>query len=296
VPGKPTILAVDDTPSNLIALEAVLEKDFNLRFAASGIEALGILQTEKSFDVILLDVQMPKMDGYETATHIKAIAGCEEIPIVFVTAVYNEDPHVRRGYQVGGVDYFTKPFDPDLLRLKVGIYASFSQRAAVLKERERQLRETEELLAAGRKLSGMLESLPVGVLIADVDGRICQSNDEVARICRSAALISNDEYGALLGWWDTAGRLLKDGGPLSQALHDRQSRTGTIEIRCVDGTRRSVLTSASPLFGVDGHLVGAVIVLQDLSESKQIEAELENRITRLVSLGVELESHLHTTS
>jgi CheY-like chemotaxis protein len=291
---KPTILAVDDTPSNLIALEAVLEKDFDLQVARSGTQALAILEEQKSFDVIILDVQMPIMDGFETAKNIKKIAGCEEIPIVFVTAVYNEDPHMRLGYAAGGVDYFAKPFDPDLLRLKVGIYASFGQRAAVLKERERQLKETEELLLAGRKLSAMLESLPVGVLIADVDGRICQTNEEVSRIWRSTSLINNDQYGQLLGWWDAAGGLIKNGGgPLSRALHDRVSHSAVIGVTCVDGVRRSLMTSASPLFGIDGHLVGAVVVLQDVSESKKIEDELKDRITRLVSLGIELEQGLH---
>jgi CheY-like chemotaxis protein len=237
-----------------------------------------------------MDVQMPVMDGFEAAAHIKKLPGCAEIPIVFITAVYNEDPHVKRGYAAGGVDYFTKPFDPDLLRLKIGIYASFRQRAAVLKERERQLKETEDLLHAGRKLSLLLESLPVGVLIADVEGRICQANDEVARICESVELIKNDAYGPILGWWDAAGHLLKDhGGPLSLALHGTASRNQTLEIQCLDGSVKPVLLSASPLLGIDAQIVGAVIVIQDVSEHKRIEAELQDRIARLVSLGVELE-------
>src|SRR5262249_17318571 len=149
----------------------------------------------------------------------KKVSGCEDIPIVFITAVYSEDPYIKRGYAAGGVDYFTKPFDPDLLRLKMGIYASFRQRAAVLRERERQIKETEEILQAGRKLSAFLESLPVGVLISDVEGRICQANEEVSRICKSAELIANDAYGGLLDWWDSQGQLLKHrGGALLRAL------------------------------------------------------------------------------
>jgi PAS domain-containing protein len=163
----------------------------------------------------------------------------------------------------------------------------------VLKERERQIQETEELLQTGRKLSGLLETLPVGVLIADVEGRICQSNEEVARICKSSELINNDEYGQMLGWWDSSGKLLKNGGgPLSHALREQQTSTGTLMVRCVDATTKAVLTSASPLFALDGHLVGAVIVLQDVSEPKRIEAELRDRITRLVELGVELEQSI----
>lgn len=289
---KPTILAVDDTPSNLVAIEAVLDRDFDLRFARSGAEAIASLEENADVAVILLDVQMPVMDGFETAEHIKRLPGCEDIPIVFVTAVFHEDPHVKRGYSAGGVDYFLKPFDPDLLRLKVGIYASFRNR---LVERERQLRETEALLEAGRKLSSLLESLPVGVLIADIAGRICQANEEVSRLLRSEELIHADSYGAILGWWDSAGHLLKNGGgPLFRALHGKASHSEVLPIECVDGSQRSVLVSASPLLGLQRDIVGAVVVLQDVSESKQIERDLESRITRLVSLGVELQQSVRT--
>ena len=295
--AKPTILAVDDTPGNLVALEAVLDKDFELVFARTGAEAIAKVQQHRHIDVILMDVQMPGMDGFEAASRIKKLPGCEEIPIVFITAFYNEDPHVKRGYAAGGVDYFTKPFDPDLLRLKVGIYASFRQRAAVLRERERQVKETENLLHAGRKLSLLLESLPVGVLIADVDGRICQATDEVARICHSDQMIKNDAYGRILGWWDADGQLLKErGGPLSMALRGAATRNTVLEITCLDGTVKPVMISASPLLGLDENIVGAVIVLQDVSEHKRIEAELQDRITRLVSLGLELEQSTQPTS
>ena len=284
---KPVILAVDDTPANLVALEAVLEIDFDLRFAKSGTEAIAKLQAAHDVDVILMDIQMPVMDGLEAAARIKKLPGCEEIPIVFITAVYNEDPHVKRGYAAGGVDYFTKPFDPDLLRLKMGIYASFRQRVA---ERERQLKATEEILQAGRKLSLFLESLPVGVLISDVDGRICQANEEVSRICKSVDQIKNDAYGTLLGWWDAGGHLLKDrGGPMERALRGKTSHNEVLQIRCVDSSTKSVFMSASPLLGVEGQIVGAVIVIQDVTEPKRIELELEDRITRLVSEGVKLE-------
>jgi len=298
--AKPIILAVDDTPSNLVALEAVLDADFELRFARSGAEAITSLTANNDVSVILMDIQMPIMDGYEAAARIKKLPGCEDIPIVFVTAVYNDDPYVKKGYASGGVDYFSKPFDPDLLRLKVGIYATFRQRALhlkerdrVLQERERQIKETEELLRAGRKLSTLLESLPVGVLIADVQGRICQANEVVSRILKSTELIKRDAYGALLGWWDASGQLLKDGGgALSRALHGEVSHNEVLQIRCVDESSKSVLMSASPLLGLDGEIVGAVVVMQDVSESKQIESELEKRITRLVSIGVELEQSI----
>lgn len=293
MPRKPTILAVDDIPANLVALDAVLEREFELRFARSGPEAIAMLKQDSSIDVILMDIQMPVMDGFEAASEIKKLPGCEDIPIIFITAVYSEDPHIKRGYAAGGVDYFTKPFDPDLLRLKMGIYASFRQRASVLKEREQQIMETEEILKAGRKLAAVLESLPVGVLISDIDGRICQSNEEVSRIFKSVDTLKSDSYGELLDWWESDGQLIKDDrGPLADALLGKTCRSEVRQIRCIDGSTKSACMSASPLLGVDGKIVGAVVVIQDVSESKRIEAELEDRITRLVSLGVELEQSI----
>lgn len=288
---KPSILAVDDTPLNLVALEAVLERDFDLVPAESGARAIEILQQRSDIVVILMDIQMPIMDGYETAERIKKIPGCHEIPIVFITAVYHEDPYVKRGYEVGGVDYFTKPFDPELLRLKMGIYSSFRQRAAVLREREQQIRDTEELLKAGRKLSAVLESLPVGILIADIDGRICQSNDEVSRICKATDAINHDDYGEVMRWWSSGGDRIKGTeGPLALALQSgSSSHNEVVEIRCFDGSSKTILASASPLIGLDGKIVGAVIVIKDTSETKQIELELESRVARLISLGLEIE-------
>ena len=292
---RPAILAVDDTPGNLVALEAVLDNDFEVIRAGSGHRAIEILKQRTDVAVILMDIQMPVMDGYEAAQRIKQLPGCQDIPIVFITAVYHEDPYVKRGYEVGGVDYFTKPFDPELLRLKMGIYAAFRQKAAVLRERELHLRETEELLTAGRKLSAVLESLPVGILIADVEGRICQTNDEVARIFKATTAIDQDDYGEMIQWWTSAGDVLKASeSPLALALHTgKSSHNERIEVRCIDGSSKQLFASASPLIGLGGQIVGAVIAIKDTSEMKQIEVELETRVARLVSLGVEIEQSIH---
>ena len=125
---RANVLAVDDQPANLIALEAVLSPRFNVIRASSGEEALAILATRSDIDVILMDVQMPGLDGFEAALRVKQIPGCEDIPLAFVSAVYIDDPYVKLGYEAGGVDYFNKPLDPEILRMKVGIYASFHQK------------------------------------------------------------------------------------------------------------------------------------------------------------------------
>jgi len=98
------VLAVDDQHANLVTLDAVLSPDFDVVRARSGEEALAILQARDDIDVILLDVQMPGMDGFEVAARVKQLPGCKDIPIVFVTAVYHEDPFVKQGYQVGIID------------------------------------------------------------------------------------------------------------------------------------------------------------------------------------------------
>src|SRR5438552_559652 len=113
--NKSTLLLVDDKPANLLALEAVLKEDgYTIILANSGKEALDLLK-EKEVDLILLDIQMPGMDGYETARRIKQMPACQNIPIIFITAIFTENPYVKKGYEVGAIDYFAKPFDPDLL-------------------------------------------------------------------------------------------------------------------------------------------------------------------------------------
>jgi CheY-like chemotaxis protein len=118
-PRKATVLVVDDKQANLLALAAVLESDYELLFANSGAEAITLLKARGGVDVILMDVHMPDMDGFETASRIKKLEALQNIPIIFVTAVYQDDPFVKKGYEVGGIDYFSKPFDPEILKLKV---------------------------------------------------------------------------------------------------------------------------------------------------------------------------------
>jgi CheY-like chemotaxis protein len=287
---KPIVLAVDDIPANLVALEAVLSDEYDVVRAASGREALSLLRVRKDIDVILLDVQMPDMDGFSTAAAIKKIDSARDIPIIFITAVFHEDPHVKRGYAAGGLDYFSKPFDPDILKLKLRIYASFRTREKVLLQRERDIRESEELLRVGRKLSSLLESLPVGVLIADIEGRIFQSTEEVSRILRAIEPARNDSYGEILGWWDDAGKVIKNGdGPLARALRGQPSHSEPLHITCFDGSTKHILASASPLRGLDERLVGAVVLIQDITEAQTIEEALASRVTRFLTLGVELE-------
>jgi CheY-like chemotaxis protein len=141
-PQKAKVLLVDDRPENLLALEAILQGlDQDLVTAESGEEALKQLLTN-DFAVILLDVQMPGMDGFETAEHIKRRERTRHVPIVFLTAIDREPHHAFRGYSVGAVDYLAKPFDPWVLRAKVAVFLDLWEKNRQLLEQTEKLRET----------------------------------------------------------------------------------------------------------------------------------------------------------
>ncbi len=289
---KANVLAVDDQRANLVALDAVLGPDNNMIFAASGHEAIEVLTKRNDVDVILMDLQMPGMDGFETATRIKQMQGCEDIPVIFITAVYNEDPYIKQGYKVGAVDYFSKPFDAEILKVKVGIYASFRQRADFLRERENQLRASEELREVAHKLGEMLDTLRVGVIMTDKSGKVCRMNAEVHSLCESLDPTGNEFSIQSMGWWDASGHLI-DGelAALTAALNAGQSsHREVIEVKCANGASKTVLCSASALHELGGQVAGAVLVFQDLTDRKVLERDLDEQIARLASTsGLELQ-------
>ena len=136
---KARILLVDDRHENLVALEAILSSlNQTLVTVRSGEEALKALLVDE-FAVILLDVVMPGMDGFETASHIKRRPKTRDVPIIFLTAASAEPDHAFRGYAAGAVDYISKPFDPWVLRAKVAVFVE-------LYAKNRQLQEQAELL------------------------------------------------------------------------------------------------------------------------------------------------------
>jgi CheY-like chemotaxis protein len=137
---KAKILLVDDRQENLLALEAILSAlDQTLVRAHSGEEALKHLLGD-DFAVILLDVQMPGMDGFETAAHIKRREKTRDIPIIFLTAINHGPHHTFRGYAAGAVDYISKPFDPWVLRAKVAVFVDLYKKNCQLREQAALLR------------------------------------------------------------------------------------------------------------------------------------------------------------
>ena len=148
------VLLVDDNENNLTSMELVLENEGYTFFkATSGKEALRILLKEEDFSLILLDVQMPIMDGYETAELIYQRDKLKRIPIIFFTAQDYEEESMFRGYKAGAADFIRKPFKPELLRYKVAIFAELHRKNSLLRKQEEKLRLiNEDLVALNRNL------------------------------------------------------------------------------------------------------------------------------------------------
>ncbi len=146
------ILVVDDREDNLFSIEAILEKDnYTIVKANSGRAALKILLTQHDFSLILMDVQMPDLSGFETATIIYERDKLKDIPIIFITAHNYDEDIIFKGYRMGGVDYIYKPINPELLRVKVGVFVELYR-----KNQELILHE-KKLLAANRSLQKEIE-------------------------------------------------------------------------------------------------------------------------------------------
>jgi signal transduction histidine kinase len=160
--SEPTLLLVDDKPANLVALEAVLEPiGAPIVKASSGEQALRQLLTrDDRFAVILLDVQMPGLDGFQTAELIRGRASLRHVPIIFITAISREEANIVKGYAHGAVDYLVKPFDPDALRAKVKLFVELHQRHLTLAQ-EKQAAE-DQTIASEQRLRLALDAAQLG--------------------------------------------------------------------------------------------------------------------------------------
>jgi diguanylate cyclase (GGDEF)-like protein len=165
---KTPILIVDDRKENLLTLESLLDSpDLQLVRAESGNEALAkILDYE--FALILMDVRMPGMDGYETAELMRGSARSRSIPIIFVTAARMDREHMFKGYDSGAVDYLFKPLEPQILKRKVGIFLELHRQRQQLEEKTRQLdAKVLELEVLHKELEEKNEKLE---LLSSLDG------------------------------------------------------------------------------------------------------------------------------
>jgi signal transduction histidine kinase len=162
------ILVVDDREDNLFAIETILEKDnYTITKANSGRAALKILLQQHNFSLILMDVQMPGLSGFETATLIYERDKLKDIPIIFITAQNYDEEYVFKGYKMGAVDYIYKPINPELLRAKVGVFVElYRKNQQLLLHREKLIatnltlqKEIEERKASEEKISLLNDQL-----------------------------------------------------------------------------------------------------------------------------------------
>ncbi|GIH94015.1 two-component system response regulator [Planobispora siamensis] len=185
MPDRAKILLVDDREENLIALEAILSSlDLVPVRARSGEEALKALLSNE-FALILLDVRMPGMDGFETASHIKRRERTRNIPIIFLTVVDSAPDYAFRSYAAGAVDYLTKPFDPWVLRAKVSVFVELYNMNRRLAEQASMLRERLTTELPPGKAADQAAVLP------ELSRRLSAVETELTRV-REVAAKTND--------------------------------------------------------------------------------------------------------
>jgi PAS domain S-box-containing protein len=286
---QPRVLLVDDDERNLLAVQSILEDLGDVVTARSGEEALRHL-LKGEFAVILLDVYMPGMDGYETAQIIRSRDQTKGIPIVFLSAVNKEAEHLLRGYSMGAVDYVFKPVDPIVLRSKVSVFVDLFAKSkeverkaryeqalldATLRANAERLKAEQELRRAEQRQAAIIQSLPM-VLYLDPYGAAQRRPTYVSGDFEAITGFKLDEIAEDSSLW--ADRLHpEDRDRVLAAMADRR-KTGrsAIEYRwmCADGNYKHFLDQAVLLRDAEGKPVEFAGTLTDITEQRSLESQL----------------------
>jgi len=286
--SKVNVLVVDDSRENRLALQAVLaSQGYRLVEASSGAEALRRLLDEE-FAVLLLDVVMPGMSGFELASAIRQRERAAAVPIVFLTGEARDLDQIYKGYRVGAVDYLLKPLVPEMVRAKVAVFAEshrqrkrIERQAALLldtERRESEVRLAELRLASERHYRNLAEAVPHIVWTARPDGHVDYFNRrwfEYTGISLEAATgswqgaIHPDALDVLRHGWQVAAR--------SGRMFEAECRVR----RGSDGAFRWHLCRAVPELGVDGQVVSWLGTFTDIDDQKQAQAALSEFKTTL---------------
>ena len=283
------VLVVDDDDKNLLAIRTVIEDIAEVEVAQSGEEALRHL-LKGEFAVILLDVYMPGMDGYETAQIIRGREQTKRIPIVFLSAVNKEKEHLMRGYSMGAVDYVFKPVEPVVLRSKVAVFVDLFlmtqeiQRKAAqeqklldanLRANAERLKVEQELRLAEQRQAAIIASLPI-VLYIEADGPSPRVPQFVGGNFTAVTGFAFEDIAAQPTLW--ADRLHpEDRERAVAAIRDRQ-RTGAMAIeyrwQCADGQYKHFLDQAVLLRAEEGDSARYAGTLLDVTDRKDLEKQL----------------------
>jgi PAS domain S-box-containing protein len=294
------ILLVDDRPENLLALEAILEPlGHRLLRAQSGDEALRALLAH-DVAVILLDVQMPGMNGFEVARIVKSRERTKHIPIIFLTAISKEEEYVFTGYSVGAVDYLFKPFQPEILRSKVAALVDLHLKQQRIAEQEQQLhlsekrdmeiRHMRELLQSEARFRDIVATAMDAIIAVDGQGRITLFNSAAERVFGARAadqvgqplakLFPSEARGGVLQRITTlAGRSTARGASALPISMKASRATG--EVFPIEASVSTMETPKGATY---------TIILRDVSDRVAHEERLRNQAESLAFTTAELQA------
>lgn len=277
--SKPVnILLVDDREDNLLALNAVLRsQEYRLISATSGKDALACLEKD-DFAVILLDVQMPGMDGLETARRVRRMERSINTPIILVTGMFPDEEHIRLGYEVGAVDFVPKPFDPRIMKCKVAVFAELFRKNETIREQEKQKAAEEELRRSRDQLKVIFERVADGIVVHNPDRTAVYANDRGAQVVgfeTADALMGHDvtaAFGNRIDVFDEHGRPV----PVQDLTSRRTLRGEYPEQEAVQrirysntGLDRWFVVSSRPVLDAAGKPYLAVTIYRDITEEKR---------------------------
>ena len=288
------ILIVDDRQENIYSLQKILELNgFEVEAATSGEEALKkILKVQ--YDLIILDVQMPGMDGFEVAETIKGHSKSKDIPIIFLSAVNIEKKFITKGYTSGGIDYIAKPFDPDILLLKVKTFHRLQKQTRELNEIQHTLRDEIEfrkqaennLSQSVDELRSILQSIPQIAFTANAGGAIEFINQHWYQYSHSKDILPK-----------TAPGKLSVADCIRQAIVSREPFVSEICIRALEQQEYRHHTLTMTPVKKNGVITKWVGMFTDIHEQKAMNQVLEDRVAertlQLQNSNAELEASNH---
>lgn len=273
---KPAILIVDDQSANLVALEALLEDfDVDLLQASSGKQALELLDNNE-VSLVLLDVQMPEMDGYEVATLMRESMQSHSVPIIFVTAINRDLQQILKGYESGAVDFLTKPVEPEILCSKVRVFLELDQKTRELEQSNRAL---EQSLAEVERLKYhnelLLRSIGEGVISLDRRGNVIFANPAAQTLFGETSPIIGGELTERVSG-DNAQKMVEQ--IIRDCLGGKEWK-GTLPAKRQSVTFPAEMI-ATPLSDDKGHIAGVSIAFRDATENQRREMELRAETER----------------
>lgn len=286
---RPRVLIVDDDERNLLALKTVVEEVADAVTASSGEEALRHL-LKSEFAVILLDVFMPGIDGYETAKIIRSREQTKRIPIVFLSAVNKESAHLLRGYEMGAVDYVFKPVEPLVLKSKVAVFVDLFAKTreiqrkaeqeqqlldANLKANAERLRVEKELRIAQQRQQAIIESLPIVIYLEPLDSSRRMPVFVSGNLETLTGYTFDDAKKNQNLWED---HLHEDDRERVLAALSARRHSGEFSVeyrwRCASGEYKYFLDQTVLLKDSNGNPVEFAGTLMDVTDRKQLENQL----------------------